>query len=106
MLPKTNLHFISAMEVTDHKHYDWSYQKQNKESSTSGMLFKKYVHLEVSCFARNMYETKTATSGLCYIEYLIFLENNIVWFLKSLDVQSTDSSVELYNILSYSTFFF
>ena len=37
---------------------------------------------------------------------LIFLENNIVWFWNSLDVQSTDSSVELYNILSYSRFFF
>ena len=106
MLSNTTLDFISDMEVTDHKHYDWSYRKQSKESSTSGMLFKKYVHLEVSYFARNMCETETVTSGLCYIEYLIFLENNIVWFLKSLDVQSTDSSVELYDILSYSRFFF
>ena len=31
------------------------------------------------------------------VEDLIFLENNIVWFLNS---------VELYNILSYSRFFF
>ena len=44
--------------------------------------------------------------GLRYIEDLIFLENNIVWFWNSLDVQSTASSVELYNILSYSRFFF
>ena len=26
----------------------------------------------------NIYETETVTSGLCYIEDLIFLENNIV----------------------------
>ena len=53
------------------------------------------MFLEVSCFARNIYEIETVTSGLCYIEDLIFLENNIVWFWNSLDVQSTDSSVEL-----------
>ena len=38
---------------------------------------KKYVLLEVSSFARNIYETETVTSGLCEIEDLIFLENNI-----------------------------
>ena len=38
------------------------------------------MFLEVSCFARNIYETETVTSGLLYIEDLIFLENNIVWF--------------------------
>ena len=48
---------------------------------------------------------ETVTAELCYIKDLIFLENNTVWFWKSLDVQSTDSSVELYNILSYSRFF-
>ena len=37
------------------------------------------------------YETETVTSGLCYIEDLIFLENNIVWFWISLHVQSIDS---------------
>ena len=33
-------------------------------------------------------------------------ENNMVWFWNSLYVQSSDSSVELYNILSDSRFFF
>ena len=34
--------------------------------------------LEVSYFARNIYETETVTSGLCYIKDLLFLENCIV----------------------------
>ena len=38
----------------------------------------------------------------CCIENLIFIENNVVWFWDSLDVQSTNSSVELYSILPYS----
>ena len=42
------------------------------------MLFKKQVLLEVSYFARNIYETDTITSGLCYIKGLIFLEDSIV----------------------------
>ena len=33
-------------------------------------------------------------------------ENNMVWFWNSPYVQSTDSSVELYNVLSDSRFFF
>ena len=53
-------------------------EKKNRESSTSGMLFKKQVLLEVSYFARNIYEREAVTSGLCYIENLIFFENNIV----------------------------
>ena len=59
------------------------------------MLFKKQVLLEYnrSYFARNIYETETVTLGLCSIEDLIFLENNIVWFWNSLDVQLPDSSV-------------
>ena len=32
------------------------------------------ILLEVSYFARNIYETETVTSGLCYTEYLIFLK--------------------------------
>ena len=35
---------------------------------------KKQVLLEVSYFARNVYETKTVTLGLCYIEDLIFMK--------------------------------
>ena len=35
-------------------------------------------NLEVSSFAKNIYEIETVTSGLCYIEDLIFLENNLV----------------------------
>ena len=66
--------------------------------------FLRKILLEVSYFARNTYETETVTSGLCYLEDSIFLEHNIVWFWNSLDVQSTDSLVELYNILSYSRF--
>ena len=42
------------------------------------MLFEKKVLLEVSYFARNIYETEIVTSVLCYIEDLIFHENNIV----------------------------
>ena len=34
---------------------------------------------KVSHFAKNVYKMETVTSGLCYIEDLIFLENNIVW---------------------------
>ena len=59
--------------------------------------------MEVSYFARTIYEIETVTSGLCYIEDLTFLENNIVWFWNSLDVQSNDISVELYNLHSYSS---
>ena len=53
------------------------------------MLFKRLVLLEVSYFDRNIYKTETVTSGLCYIEDLRFLENNIVSFWNSLDVQWT-----------------
>ena len=44
------------------------------------MLIKKHVLLEVSYFARNIYEAETVISELRYIEYLIFLENNIALF--------------------------
>ena len=40
-------------------------------------------------------ETETVTSGLYYLEDLISLEINIVWFWNSPDVQSSDSSAEL-----------
>ena len=40
--------------------------------------YKIQVLLEVSYFARNIYEKKLVISELCYIEDLIFLENNIV----------------------------
>ena len=36
--------------------------------------------MDVSYFARNIYDAETVISGLCYIEYLIFLENNIASF--------------------------
>ena len=42
------------------------------------MLFKKQFLAEVSYFARDIYETEAVTSGSCYIEDLIFLENKIV----------------------------
>ena len=61
---------------------------------------EKCVLLEVSYFIRNIHEAETVTSGLYYMEDLIFLKNNVVWFWNSLDVQSIDSSVELYKILS------
>ena len=44
------------------------------------------VLFKVSYFTRNIYELDTVTSGLCYIEGLIIVENNIVWFWNSLDV--------------------
>ena len=78
MLSNTSLDFISDMRITDQKHYERYYRKKNIESSTSGMLFKKYVLLELSYFARNIYETEILTSGLYYIENLIFHKNEIV----------------------------
>ena len=52
---------------------------ENKiEFLNSGKLLKKYVLLEVSYLARNIYEMETVTSELRYIEDLIFLETNIV----------------------------
>ena len=51
---------------------------ENKiEFLNSGKLLKKYVLLEVSYLARNIYEMETVTSELRYIEDLIFLETNI-----------------------------
>ena len=38
----------------------------------------------------------------CCIKNLIFIKNNVAWFWDSLDVQTTNSSVELYSILPYS----
>ena len=107
MLSNTHLDFILDMEVTDHKHHDRWHRKQNRESSTSGMLFKKKILLEVSYFGGKIYEMETVTLGLCYIEDLTFLENSIVlkWFWNSLDVQSTDSSVEICNIFHIWGFF-
>ena len=52
---------------------------ENKiEFLNSGKLLKKYVLLEVSYLARNIYEMETVSSELRYIEDLIFLETNIV----------------------------
>ena len=52
---------------------------ENKiEFLNSGKLLKKYVLLEVSYLARNVYEMETVTLELRYIEDLIFLETNIV----------------------------
>ena len=91
------------MEVIDHKCYDqW---KLNRESSTSGIFFKNQVLLEVRYFARNIYKTETVTLGYCYIEDLTFLENIIVWFWNSLDVQSIDSSVEFVQFYIRGSFF-
>ena len=78
MLSNTFQDFVSDTGVTDHKGYDRWYRKNNRESSTSGMLFKKQVLLDVSYFAGNIYETETVTLGSCCIEDLIFRENNIV----------------------------
>ena len=39
---------------------------------------KNMALFEVSYFTRNIHETKTVTSRLCYIEHLIFLQINIV----------------------------
>ena len=88
MLSNTFLDFISDMVTTDHKHYNRWYRKYSRESSTSGIPFKKLVLLEVSYFARNIYEMETITLVLWYIEDLTSLENNIVWFWNSLEVSS------------------
>ena len=77
MLSNVYLDFISDVRVTDHRHYDRYYTKYNRKSSTKGLLFEKQILSEVSYFARNMYETQIVTSGICYIEDLIFLENKI-----------------------------
>ena len=52
--------------------------ENKREFLNSGKLLKKYVLLEVSYLARNIYEMETVTSELRYIEDLIFLETNIV----------------------------
>ena len=106
MLSNTSLNIISDMGITDHRLYDQWNRKWNRESLSSGMLFKQQVLLEVSYSAWDIYETEIVTSGLCYVEDLIFLENNVAWFWKFLHVHSADSVVELYNILSDSRFHF
>ena len=45
-------------------------QKVKQGISTSVLILKKQVILEVSFFARNIYETVIVTSGLSYIVYL------------------------------------
>ena len=71
MLPNTSSDFISEMGAFNQRHYDRKYRKLNRE-------YGSFNFLEVSYFARNIYETETVTSVLCYIEDLIFRENNIV----------------------------
>ena len=39
MLSNTSLNIIWDMEVTDHRHYDRQYRRENRESLTLGMLF-------------------------------------------------------------------
>ena len=46
--------------------------------SNASLDFISDMKFYFSYFARNIYETETVTSGLCYIEDLIFLENNMV----------------------------
>ena len=49
--------FISDIEVTNHRHYDQWYRKQNRESSFSGIVLKnrhREMLLEVSYFAKNI----------------------------------------------------
>ena len=41
MLSNTFLDFIFDIGVKDHRQYDRQYGKWNRESSSSGMLFKK-----------------------------------------------------------------
>ena len=65
MLSNTSSDFISDMRVTYHWH-----REKNRESSASGVLFKKLVLLEVRYFTRNIYDTETVTSGLSYIVLL------------------------------------
>ena len=40
---------------------------QNRESSTSEILFENQVILELSYFARNIYETEALTSALPWL---------------------------------------
>ena len=77
---------------------------ENKiEFLNSGKLLKKYVLLEVSYLARNIYEMETVTSELRYIEDLIFLETNIVWMCSQLIVQW--NYVKYFHIRSLTAFF-
>ena len=73
-------------------------RKENLHLQECSLKNRSIGPFGVSYFTRNIYETETVTSGLCYIKDLIFLENNIVLFWNSLDVQSIDSLVELYNV--------
>ena len=50
----------------------------NQENKKENLRLQ--VLLGISFFARTLYKAETVTSGFCYIEDLIFLENNIVSF--------------------------
>ena len=77
MLRNTSLDFILDMEVTDHNNIT-----DNKENKKENLLLQEYS-LKNRSFWKSVislatYTTQTVTSGLCYTEDLIFLENNIV----------------------------
>ena len=65
MFSNTSLDFISAMEITDHRHYDQQYRKQNRD------LRLQECFLKISYFARKINETETVTLGLCYDEVFL-----------------------------------
>ena len=78
MFPNTSLDFISDMKLTDYKHYDPIIQKIKQRIFDFKKSPKKQVFFEVSYYASKIYELEKVTSGLCYNEQLIFLENNML----------------------------
>ena len=71
MLSNTSLDFILGMGIIDHDNITDNIENKKE-------ILRLQVPLEVSYFARNIYETETVTSGLCYIKSLIFLENKVI----------------------------
>ena len=67
------------MGVTDHRHYVDNIESkiENRRLQEIFLKNRSFWKLVISL---ETYETETVTSGLCYIEDLIFLENNIIDF--------------------------
>ena len=63
-------YIVSDMGVTDQMHCYLETKTETLRLQECFLIIDPFG----SCFATNIYETGTVTSGLCYIEDLIFLE--------------------------------
>ena len=77
MLSNTSLNFISDMGVTDHRHYVDNIERKIEDRRLQESFLKNRFFWKL-VISLETYETEAVTSGLSYIEDLIFLENNIV----------------------------